>query len=91
MARTSQAQRNADYILSNACIADAKTEAEQKLYIDWVTLADKRAFPVNMRNAISRISLNDAAMIGYIRGMNDAVIVAASPTHSLKELSLIHI
>ena len=43
-------------------------------YYNALEVADKRAFPVNMAAAIETLSLNDAAMIGYLRGINDAAI-----------------
>ena len=62
-----------DCLLTQARMTDISKEDLPKYY-NALEVADKRAFPVNMAAAIETLSLNDAAMIGYLRGINDAAI-----------------
>ena len=61
------------------------TDGEIKTLKSGLVVADKRAFPVNMRMAIGNLSLNDAAKIGYLRGLDDAqeTIKSKSNIHPL--------
>ena len=73
MPRESLKRRDARSLVLNSLVdlGQPFDEIPEK-YEQFVEIADKRAFPVNMRTAIDRLSLNDAAKIGYMRGIYDA-------------------
>ena len=61
---------------------DKASEIEITTIYHALQVADKHAFPVNMRTAIGSMSLNDAAKIGYLRGLSHAAeVINAAPTH----------
>ena len=73
MTRKKSRHAKFDCLLTQARMTDISKEDLPKYY-NALEVADKRAFPVNMAAAIETLSLNDAAMIGYLRGINDAAI-----------------
>jgi len=54
---------------------DKASEDELTTIYNALQVADKHAFPVNMLTAIGSMSLNDAAKIGYLRGLSHAADV----------------